>query len=192
MNASTKIKRNVRKVRYVLYRETLIDSKEHLFTFLGAFVGIALIGLLQRSVMLSADNLFMIGSFGASAVLIFGIANSPLAQPRNLIGGHLVSAIIGVTVQKFVPAETWFQAALAVSLSVVGMQITKTLHPPGGATALITNIGSEKIKAMGYSFVWSPVMSGVMILFLIAMICNNISPGRSYPSRQFKLFTKKK
>jgi CBS domain-containing membrane protein len=135
MNASVKIKRNVRKVRYVLYRETLIDSKEHLFTFIGAFGGIALIGLLQSKMLLSYDNLFMIGSFGASAVLVFGIANSPLAQPRNLIGGHLVSALIGVTVQKFIPAEPWFQAALAVALSVVGMQITKTLHPPGGATA---------------------------------------------------------
>ena len=64
------------------------------------------------------------------------------------------------------------------------MQITKTMHPPGGATALIANIGSEKIKSLGYGYVLSPVMSGVAILFIIALIVNNIPKNRNYPYRK--------
>jgi CBS domain-containing membrane protein len=178
------IKRNYRKVKYVFYKETLVDWKEHFFTFLGAFVGIGIIGFINSKYFVLNDTLFLIGSFGASSVLIYGIINSPLAQPRNLIGGHLVCAIIGVTVHKLIPNEVWLSSALAVSLSIVGMQITKTLHPPGGATALIANIGSEKIKALGYMYVLSPVLTGVLILFVVALIFNNLTSHRSYPTKK--------
>jgi len=178
-----RIRKHYRRARYVLYRETLIDSKEHILTFIGSFVGIGLIGLLNSKYLVANDNLYLIGSFGASSVLIYGIINSPLAQPRNLIGGHLVSAIIGVTVAKFFSGEAWLACALAVSLSIVAMQITKTLHPPGGATALIAVIGSEKIKSLGYMYVLSPVLSGIMILFLVALIFNNLR-HRRYPSHR--------
>jgi len=171
-------------VRYVLYRETLIDTKEHLLTFLGSFVGIGLVGFINSRHFVLNDNLFLIGSFGASSVLIYGVINSPLAQPRNLIGGHLISALIGVSVHQLIPTETWLAAALAVSLSIVAMQITKTLHPPGGATALIANIGSEKIKALGYMYVLNPVLSGVAILLVVALVFNNISRSRRYPARR--------
>ena len=168
----------------MLYRETLIDTKEHILTFLGAFFGIGIIGFINSRYFVLNDNLFLIGSFGASSVLIYGVINSPLAQPRNLIGGHLVCAIIGVTVHKILPNEIWLASALAVALSIVAMQITKTLHPPGGATALIANIGSEKIKALGYVYVLSPVLTGVIILFIVALIFNNITKNRSYPLRK--------
>ncbi len=179
-----KIKRSYRKVKYVFYKETLIDTKEHFFTFLGAFFGIGIIGFINSKYFVFNDNLFLIGSFGASSVLIYGAINSPLAQPRNLIGGHLVCAIVGVTVHKLIPNELWLSSALAVSLSIVFMQITKTLHPPGGATALIANIGSEKIKTLGYIYVLSPVLTGVLILFLVALIFNNITPNRRYPVKK--------
>jgi|SRR6185312_5871478 len=179
-----KLKRSYRKVKYVLYKETLIDKKEHFFTFLGAFFGIGIIGYINSQYFVLNDNLFLIGSFGASSVLIYGAINSPLAQPRNLIGGHLVCAIVGVTAHKLIPNEIWLSSALAVATSIVMMQITKTLHPPGGATALIANIGSEKIKALGYMYVISPVLSGVLILFLVALVFNNITSNRSYPTKK--------
>jgi CBS domain-containing membrane protein len=168
-------------VKLVMYKETLVDFREHLWTFIGGFVGIGLIGLFHSKLLVDSDAVFLIGSFGASSVLIYGVINSPLAQPRNLIGGHLVSAVIGVTVYKLLPDITWLAAAIAVSLSIVAMQITKTLHPPGGATALIAVIGSEKIKALGFMYVLSPVFSGVMILLLVALIFNNMTSHRSYP-----------
>lgn len=182
-----RLHRSYRKVKYVFYKETLINEREHLLTFLGAFFGIGSIGYLNSRYFVLNDNLFLIGSFGASSVLIYGAINSPLAQPRNLIGGHVISALVGVTVHKLMPGETWLAAALAVSLSIVMMQITKTLHPPGGATALIANIGSEKIKALGYVYVVSPVLTGVMILFIVALIFNNLTPDRRYPiNRNYK------
>jgi CBS-domain-containing membrane protein len=182
--STEKIKRRYRKIKYVVYKETLVDNKEHLFTFLGAFFGIGIIGFIYSKYMVLNDHLFLIGSFGASSVLIYGAINSPLAQPRNLIGGHLISALVGVTIYKLIPGEAWLSSALSVSLSIVLMQITKTLHPPGGATALIANIGSEKIKAMGYLYVLSPVLTGVLILFVVALIFNNITPNRSYPVKK--------
>jgi CBS-domain-containing membrane protein len=170
--------------KYVIYKQTIVEPIDHLWTFIGAFAGIAAIGLMQNATLTRQDNIFLIGSFGASAVLVFGSTNSPLAQPRNLIGGHLISAAIGVTIQHFIPDQVWLASALAVSLSIVAMQITKTLHPPGGATALIANIGSEKIKHLGYYYILSPVLSGVMILLIIALIVNNIPRHRNYPYRK--------
>ena len=177
-----KIKRSYRKTRYILYKETLIDYKEHFWSFLGSFVGIGILAYLESSQFTGSDVVYLIGSFGASSVLIYGIIQSPFSQPRNLIGGHLISAFIAVTVNKLVPDIVWITAPLAVSLSIIFMQITKTLHPPGGATALIAVTGSAQIKGLGYMYVISPVLVGVLILFVIALIFNNITPSRSYPS----------
>jgi CBS domain-containing membrane protein len=187
-----KIKRGVRITRYVAYRETLIDFKEHFWSFVGSFVGIGLIAFIHNGLFDMNDNLFLIGSFGASSVLIYGAIQSPFAQPRNLVGGHLISAIIGVTIHYLIPDPLWIAAPLAVSLSIVGMQITKTLHPPGGATALIAVIGSEKIKALGFMYILSPVLTGSLILLVVALIFNNITANRKYPTskRYTRVFRK--
>lgn len=174
--------KSIRKARYVLYKETLVDAKEHLWTFIGSFFGIGLIALTQAQSLDKLENIFLIGSFGASSVLIYGAIQSPLAQPRNLVGGHLISAFIGVCVYKLIPDPIWISAPLAVSLSIVAMQMTKTLHPPGGATALIAVIGTPKIKALGFMYVLSPVLSGVLILLLVAIIANNLTKNRKYPT----------
>lgn len=177
-----KIKRGYRKTRYILYKETLVDYKEHFWSFLGSFIGIGILAYLESVHFTGSDVVYLIGSFGASSVLIYGIIQSPFSQPRNLIGGHVISAIIGVTVNKVVPDIVWISAPLAVSLSIIFMQITKTLHPPGGATALIAVTGSNQIKDLGYLYVLSPVLTGVLILFLIALIFNNMTSSRTYPS----------
>jgi len=177
-----KIKRGYRKTRYILYKETLVDFTENFWAFLGSFIGIGIIAYLQSRTLPHADVVFLIGSFGASSVLVYGVIQSPLAQPRNLIGGHLVSALVGVTVQKFLPDILWLSAPLAVSLSIVLMQITKTLHPPGGATALIAITGSAEIKNLGYWYVVAPVLSGALILLIVALVFNNLTMKRHYPN----------
>ncbi|RTZ05150.1 HPP family protein [Flavobacterium bomense] len=179
-----KIKRSYRKTKYILYKETLVDFKEHSWAFLGSFIGIGIIAYLQSKALPESDVIYLIGSFGASSVLVYGVIQSPLAQPRNLIGGHLVSAIIGVTIAKFAPDILWLSAPLAVSLSIVLMQMTKTLHPPGGATALIAIIGSSKIKELGYWYVLYPVLTGSLILLVIALIVNNMTSKRQYPNHK--------
>ena len=176
-----RIKRSYRKTKYILYKETLVDFKEHFWAFIGSFIGIGIIAYLQSRTLPNSDVVFLIGSFGASSVLVYGVIQSPLAQPRNLIGGHLVSAIVGITVQKFAPDIIYITAPLAVSLSIVFMQITKTLHPPGGATALIAVTGSTAIKKLGYWYVVSPVLSGSLILLFVALLFNNVTSKRKYP-----------
>lgn len=178
-----KIKRSIRISRYVFYRETLIDVREQFWSALGAMFGIGLIAFIQSFILPKEENIFLIGSFGASSVLVYGAIRSPLAQPRNLIGGHVVSAILGVLVAQLLPDIIWITAPLAVALSIVGMQITKTLHPPGGATALIAVTGSAKIKALGFLYVLYPVLSGAVILLLVALVFNNITTHRRYPTK---------
>lgn len=175
------IKRSLKRTRYIFYQETLVDFKDHFWSFLGAFFGIGLIAFLQSQELSEIENVFLIGSFGASSVLIYGAVNSPLAQPRNLIGGHFLSALVGVTVFKFLPDILWLNASIAVVSSIVVMQITKTMHPPGGATALIAVLPSEKIQELGYWYALSPVLSGAVILLIVALIFNNIPKGRKYP-----------
>lgn len=180
--------------RYVIYRETLVNTKEHIYSFVGSFIGIAILAFIQSKTLDAPnDSIFLIGSFGASSVLIFGAVQSPLAQPRNLVGGHIISAIIGVTIYKTFPPILWITAPLAVSLSIVTMQLTKTLHPPGGAAALIAIIGTDKVKHLGYFYVLSPVLSGTLILLIVALIFNNLIPSRKYPTnRKFTSFLRKR
>lgn len=125
-----RINRGIRVSRYIIYKETLVDFREHLRSFIGAFVGIGIIAWLQSHALDRYENIFLIGSLGASSVLVYGAIQSPLAQPRNLVGGHVISALIGVTIYRFMPDVLWLTAPLAVALSIVLMQITKTLHRP--------------------------------------------------------------
>jgi CBS-domain-containing membrane protein len=177
-----------RKARYIIYRETIVKPADLWWAFIGSFLGISTIGLMDEYLrdLAYTDKVFLIGSFGASAVLVYAAANSPLAQPRNVMGGHLLGALVGVTTAQLVgaPELLWLGAALAVSSSIVAMIVTKTLHPPGGATALLAVIGSEQIKAMGYLYVLFPVLTGVVILVGIALVVNNIPPRRCYPYRR--------
>lgn len=179
-----RIKRGLRLSRYVVYRETLVDFREHFWSFMGAFTGIGIIAFIQHFFLDQSENVLLIGSFGASSVLVYGAIQSPLAQPRNLVGGHVISAIAGVAVFRLVGDVLWLTAPLAVALSIVLMQITRTLHPPGGATALIAVSGSVTIKSLGFWYVLSPVLSGALILLVVALIVNNLTPKRRYPTNK--------
>lgn len=186
------IRRGYRRTKYILYKETLVDFKEHFWAFVGAFVGMGIIAYLQYNAFPKEDFVFLIGSFGASCVLVYGVIQSPLAQPRNLIGGHVVSAIVGVTAVKLFPDIIWLASALAVAGAIVLMQVTKTLHPPGGATALIAVTGSPAILKLGYWYVITPVFTGAVVLLLVALIFNNMTTNRQYPTnKKFTKFKKK-
>lgn len=147
----------------------------------GAFIGISAVALINYWVLEDTDMVMIIGSFGASAVLIYGTINSPMSQPRNLVGGHIFSAIVGVTAYHFLKAHIWLAAPAAVAIAIALMLHTKTLHPPGGATALIAVIGSENIHNLGYLYVLIPVGVGTLIMLEIALLVNNIPENRRYP-----------
>ena len=145
----------------------------------GAAIGIALVALFSQWWSEPAA-LMLIGSYGASAVLLYGAPRSPFAQPRNLIGGHLFSAFIGVAAFKLFPDVQAIAAPLAVATAIAVMQLTRTLHPPGGATALIAVLGPEQVHALGWLFPL-PVVVGASILLAVALVTNNLPGQRRYP-----------
>ena len=167
-----------------------LDKSNMFWSWVGSFLGILAIIFFHKN-FLDDDNLVLVlSSFGASAVLVYGAVNSPLAQPKNLIGGHILSAIVGVISYKLFEPNLFIAAAIAVSTAILVMQLTLTLHPPGGATALIAVIGNDQIHDLGFFYVLVPVFSGAVILFLIAFIINNIPKNRAYP-QSYKDFLKK-
>jgi len=131
------------------------------------------------------DGFFLLGSFGASAVLIYGAPEVSFSQPRNLIGGHILSATVSVFLVKMFGQSLEFGTlcALSVSLSILVMHLTMTMHPPGGATALIFVIGSEHIQSLGWMYPITPIATGALLMLLVALVINNLSTNtkRHYP-----------
>ena len=162
-----------------------VSIPEVMWSWIGSFLGIFAVAFIHGDLLAQSDMVMIIGSFGASAVLIYGAVKSPLAQPRNLIGGHILSALVGVTCYKLFPGNLWLAASLAVSTSIALMHITKTLHPPGGATALIAVIGSSKIHSLGYLYAVMPVGIGAFVMLAVALLINNIPKTRRYPEFWF-------
>ena len=160
----------------------LVPFNEVFWSWIGGAVGLSLItwiGTTQNIPM--ADHLFLIGSFGASAVLIYGAPHVTYAQPRNLVGGHVISALIGVLCAKYIPLPLNITGPLLVATVIAAMHLTNTIHPPGGATALIAVMGGPKIQSLGFSYAFMPVAIGALLMLLVALIVNNIPKHRQYP-----------
>lgn len=162
-----------------------VSNSEIMWSWIGAFLGIAAVAWVGHLFFSGTDLSLMIGSFGATAVLAYGAVRSPLAQPRNLMGGHILSAIVGVACWKLFHSYPWLAEAMAVSTAIALMHATRTLHPPGGATALIAVIGSAKIHSLGFWYVLMPATVGPLILLVVALLVNNIPASRRYPEIWF-------
>lgn len=144
----------------------------HIFcSWLGALLGIAATAYLAHA---SNVPLFM-APFGGSAVLAFAVPESPLSQPRNIIGGHVLATTVGLLFVTFL-GTSWWAMALAVATTIALMQITKTLHAPAGADPLLVMTAH-----VSWSFILTPALSGSLILVLIALLFNNLVKNRSYP-----------
>lgn len=142
-----------------------------LVSAVGSLMGIGVISMLAAYYSLP----LLLPSFGATAVLIYAACHVPMAQPRNVIGGHLISALAGVMVFKIFGGD-WWAIALGVTLAILAMMVTRTLHPPGGATAYVAVYSGQ-----GFGFILSPVGLGVICLVAIAVLINNLSSERKYP-----------
>ncbi len=162
-----------------------VSFREVLWSGVGALSGIAACGWISSWYLEPRALTLMLGSLGASAVLVYGVITSPFAQPRNLIGGHVISAIIGVACQKLLGGNVWMAASAALSLSVVAMLLTRTVHPPGGATAMTAIFGGKRVADLGFLYVLVPVALGAFILLAVGLIVNNISRKRIYPAYWF-------
>ena len=137
----------------------------------GGFLAIFALALLSSSL----GVLLLLGSFGASCVLVFGYPDAPFAQPMNVIGGHVICTVIGLVALHCIGAQPW-SLALAVGCSIAAMMATRTVHPPAGSNPVIVFLGHS-----GWGFFVFPVFSGVLILVLIGWLYNNAVRKTPYP-----------
>ncbi|KFM24520.1 Transmembrane protein [Auxenochlorella protothecoides] len=156
------------------------DVHELFWSFVGAFVSIMAISLLNHFAGVEEQIVYLVGSFGASAVLLFAVTESKLAQPRNFVGGQILGALVGLGIRHAIHVP-WVASPLAMALSLTGMQLTSTTHPPGGATALIIAASASIPKWAGFSYVVG-VAGGCAIMLAVALITNNLAPRRRYPT----------
>jgi CBS domain-containing membrane protein len=158
-----------------------VTHSERLISALGGLLAILAVFLLSRAVLGPAAALPVVASMGASTVLLFALPHGTLAQPWPVFGGHVVSALIGVTCGQFI-AEPVLAGALAVGLAIGAMHYLRCIHPPGGATALVAVIGGPAIGALGYGFVLAPVALNALILISVAVVFNAFFVWRRYPA----------
>ena len=157
-----------------------ISHKERLLSALGAFLGIGGILLVTTHYVDSGHAALLVASMGASAVLLFAVPHGALSQPWAVLGGHVISAIIGVTIANLVSSEV-LAASLAVGVAVGAMHYLRCIHPPGGATAASAVIGGTEVHELGYQFVLTPVLLNTILILLIAIFFNYVFEWRRYP-----------
>ncbi|KAL9119484.1 MAG: hypothetical protein Q9187_003960 [Circinaria calcarea] len=182
--------------RWFGYRQTprkISDLSNALWSFIGAFCGLSILAAVFGHTQYFIDHHVpeVVASFGASTVLLYGAIESPLAQPRALIGGHIISSVVGVCTSKvfsLIPSEQrleslrWLAGALSTATSIVLMEITATTHPPAGATALLAAINAD-VYNMGWYLI-PVILLSTMLMLVLAMIINNIQ--RRYPMFWFE------
>jgi CBS-domain-containing membrane protein len=140
-------------------------------SLLGAFLAIAITAWLSQV----SGTSWLMAPFGASCVLAFGLPDSPLAQPRSIIGGHLITTLVGLVVLQFI-GDYWWSEALAVGLALATMQQTQTVHAPAGANPLLVMATHP-----GFGFLLTPVLVGALVIVGVAYGMNNLRERGSYP-----------
>ncbi len=150
-------------------------SHDVLWCTLGSLLGLGTVSFLAFHYQLP----LLVAPFGATAVLIYGAHTSPFAQPRNVLGGHVISAFVGVLVYQLM-GTTWLSVTLGVSLAILLMLLTRTVHPPGGATALTAILSGQ-----GFMFILEPVLLGTVVLLVVALLVHRCRGGDCYPTYWF-------
>ena len=139
--------------------------------WLGGFLAIA--GVAALTDLLSVA--LVLGSFGATCVLVFGYPDVPFSQPRNVIAGHAISSLVGlVFLAAFGPH--WWAVALAVGTAIALMMLTRTVHPPAGSNPVIVFLTQPS-----WSFLVFPTLVGALVLVAVALIYNNATRDVRYP-----------
>ncbi len=156
-------------------------GNEQVLATLGGIISIVLVFTLTHRLLGPQAALVIIPSFGASAVLIFAVPHSPLTQPWAVLGGHLVSALVGVACARWVPSPA-LAAGLAVGLAIGAMHLARCIHPPGGATALTAVIGGTTVQSLGFAYALTPVAINCLIILAVGFLFNYGFPWRRYPA----------
>ena len=172
------------------FENTKVSHAERLVSTAGGFISIVCIYFTSQIIVGTTGIEMLVASMGASAVLLFAVPHGQMSQPWAVIGGHTVSAFIGVScallIQSKLPA-----AGLAVGLAIGAMYYLNCVHPPGGATALSAVLGGEAVQALGYQFVFTPVLINALIILTVAIAFNYFFHWRRYPFHLHKKIQQK-
>ena len=158
-----------------------LNHREKLLSTIGGFLGIFAIFMSSYWLLDPEVAILIVPSMGATAVLLFAAPHVPFSQPWNVIAGHAFSAIVGVACWQWIPDYT-VAASASVGLAIGVMVATRSIHPPGGATALAAVIGSEKLHNLGYSYEYQPVLLNAVTILLVAIVFNGLFKWRRYPA----------
>ncbi len=155
--------------------------KESLISGIGGFLGIFAIFMTSLWLLPPAVSVLIVPSMGASAVLLFAAPHVPFSQPWNLVGGHAISALVGVACWQWIP-DFVTAASASVGVAISLMYLARCTHPPGGATALAAVIGSEKLHQLGFSYEYAPILLNVLTILAVAIGFNALFHWRRYPA----------
>ncbi len=158
-----------------------VSAKEKLISTLGGGTAMLLLFLLTNWAVPDGGATAIVASMGASAVLLFAAPHGQLSQPWPVIGGHVISAAIGVLCGRYI-SHPYLAGACAVGLAIGAMCQLKCIHPPGGATALTAVMGGNAIHQLGFGFVWFPVLSNAVVMVMFAVLLNSAFRWRRYPA----------
>ena len=148
-------------------------------SILAGIFSIITIGILTSLTYKTEFGVFLLASFGSSMVLLYGYPESPFAQPKNVFFGHLVTAVVGLVVLYFIPLPLFMTIPLAVGLGVGLMILFNVTHPPAGGNPIIVIIGS-----VSFDYLFSPVITGTIIIIIFAIIINRFILKKSYPNQK--------
>lgn len=154
--------------------------------FIGGALSILILLLLGQW----SHHMWIMAPFGASCVLLYTVAQSPLAQPRNIIFGHFISALVGLVCLKFFPINIWTIAG-SVGVAIALMQYCRCVHPPAGANPLVILLTAHTVY-YDWDFLIFPVLCGAVALVLVALLVNNIKVTKKWPIYGLALWETKK
>ena len=163
------------------FNRRTVSQRERMITSFGGLCGILGVYIVSDVLLDAQGAAAMIASMGASAVLLFAVPHSALAQPWNVMAGHLVSALVGVSCASLIP-NILVAAAVSVGCAIAAMHYLRCIHPPGGATALSAVIGGPAVHAMGYDYVLQPVLINAIVILGIAIVFNALFDYYRYPA----------
>lgn len=147
------------------------STKAVALAWLGGFLAIAAVASLNDFLSVA----LVLGSFGASCVLVFGYPDVPFSQPRNVVAGHFISSLVGL-VFLFAFGPHWWSVALAVGTAIALMMLTRTVHPPAGSNPVIVFLMQPS-----WGFLLFPTLVGALVLVAVALVYNNATRDAKYP-----------
>ena len=160
----------------------MIEKKLIIQSTLAGIFSIITIGFLTVLTYKTSYGIFLIASFGSTMVLLYGYPESPFAQPKNIILGHFLTALIGIIFLNFVPLPIFLNIPLAVGFGVMFMILLKVTHPPAGGNPIIVIIGS-----VSYDYLINPIILGALIVILFGVVLNRFVLRKKYPENN-KIF----